>query len=42
VTHPIVADLTARVGAYPDQLGSITYSMEPEATAVLACFLAKL
>lgn len=43
MTHPIVADLAAQVRAVADDLaGSIRYPTEPEATAVLMCFLAKL
>jgi hypothetical protein len=43
VTHPIVADLANHVRAVADDLGAtIRYPVEPEATAVLMCFLAKL
>jgi hypothetical protein len=43
VTDPIVAEVAAQVRAVADNLaGSIRYPTEPEATAVLMCFLAKI
>jgi hypothetical protein len=43
VTHPIVDDLTGRVQAVAHDLAtSIRYATEPQATAVLVCFVAKL